>query len=385
VKKKFFNTLLSITLISTLALTFNVINYSTEVQAKVNDTKEEKVFIKHNNASLLKDSNDSLRDDYITIHPVPENFDAINATDKELEYYKFPKRPTDVSKLAKWKKIVSCKWVKPDLIETGLTHSTYNKNTTTSSSAKLNTVTSENDSQWSGYAYTEPCTSIDSDWSLPEVSAASNYIPAAASQWVGLGGYGIPTLVQAGTSGTIDKYGSKDYYFWYELLGTDYSPDTETEIHGISCSPGDDVYTKIKTSVSGSATIVDFYMANFSQNTSTSFTKTLTGLKSELNSAEWICEAPLSSATNSNYNYPITTDTYFKTKIVAFIDSSYMAKNTNTFSDICKAPNLMKISLVNGSTVISEPTAIGSGSRPSLFALLGGNNNSFDVNWKNYK
>ncbi|NFA44627.1 hypothetical protein EXM65_19275, partial [Clostridium botulinum] len=124
-----------------MALTFNFTGYCHKAYAQ--DTPEEKIFIKSNNKLnknqklnkyniLTKDYIDLTFDNaYVTVRPAPENWDPKKATDEELRYYNYPERPKDKSQLEFWEKCVSCKWIKPELVETNIKHSICQNNIST--------------------------------------------------------------------------------------------------------------------------------------------------------------------------------------------------------------------------------------------------------------
>lgn len=385
--KKIFSRLLPIVLMFTLALTFNAVGYSNKVQAKVKDTKEEKVFIKNRDGSISTNK-------YVDIHPIPTDFDATKANDEELEYYNLPKRPKDSKQLEIWKKIVSCKWVKPEFIETDIKHNTYNnyasikENTTTSPAVTIdndNTVntTYSNTSNWAGFVNNQPATSASGMWYVPKVSAPSSYRPASGCQWVGVGGYGTQTLVQTGTEGKVSSSGSTSYYLWYELIGTNYQTPYQVKLDNISCNPGDEICCSVDISINGSNMTASFFLENFTTNMSTSFSITVTQFNNVPNSAEWIAEAPLISGITANY--PLTSDIGSTVKAVQFENGTYQSSNTGTVYGISDSPNLVNVSLVNGTKVLAKPTDLGRGTKPLWLIFTVDYTNCFDVNWLAYK
>jgi hypothetical protein len=70
-------------------------------------------------------------------------------------------------------------------------------------------------SLWSGYvARAHRFTGVSGEWTVPKVKCNST-IGAWASQWIGIGGYNDPRLIQVGTD-TDCLGGQATYYAWYE-------------------------------------------------------------------------------------------------------------------------------------------------------------------------
>lgn len=388
-KKVFLKRIFPATLLLTVALTFNFIGYSNKVQAK--DINNEKVFIQNLDGSI---SNDKFAD----IHSVPENFDATKATDEELKYYHIPARPKDSKKLAIWKKIVSCKWIKPELVEINNKHSVYKKinstpnieNFATTASAvkaeESDTTYYYNNPVWAGYVYNNPCVKVVGDWLVPKVSAPSSAQPAASSQWVGLGGYITKTLVQAGTRGDVSSTGATSYYAWYEIIGTNYKSPYEIKINNLPCKPGDEMYCDVSISISGNNMTANFFISNNTQHISTSFSATVSQFNNVPNSAEWVVEAPQRNGVK--LNYALTTDAILNEATTRFATCSYSTSGIDSGSGsfIKNSTDLINLSLVNGSNVQAKPTEVGTGSWESFIDILFDNNtqSSFNVNWENY-
>ncbi len=142
-------------------------------------------------------------------------------------------------------------------------------------------------SHWSGYLVSldlknrsEGVQGVSGSWIIPSVSISEN--DTFSSIWVGIGGYGETTLIQAGTE-QESVNGHTEYYAWYELL-----PQTITRIHTLNIYPGD----KITTSI----TLLDenktSWLIAINDNTrGTVFQKTVT-YNSSMKCAEWIVERP---------------------------------------------------------------------------------------------
>jgi hypothetical protein len=160
---------------------------------------------------------------------------------------------------------------------------------------------------WSGYIIglgtlqnkSEGVSSITGTWIVPEIKYSENN--TYSSVWVGVGGYGEPSLIQAGTEQHCEN-GRISYYAWYELL-----PATIITITTVEISPGDQVTTSI--------TLVDdvknsWLIALVDQTTGESFQKTVI-YDSTRQTAEWVVERPTVNnqvSTLANFNQATLTD-----------------------------------------------------------------------------
>ena len=160
---------------------------------------------------------------------------------------------------------------------------------------------------WSGYIIglgdlqnkSEGVSSITGTWIVPEIKYSENN--TYSSVWVGVGGYGETSLIQAGTEQHCEN-GRITYFAWYELL-----PATITTITTVEISPGDQITTSI--------TLVDhaknsWLITLVDQTTGESFQKTVT-YDSTRQTAEWIVERPTVNnqiSTLANFNQATLTD-----------------------------------------------------------------------------
>lgn len=360
-------------MLSTLSLTFNFIDYSQKVQAK--EINEEKLFI--------KGSNGSLSDNYVNYRPIPDNWNPLNATNKELEYYNLPKRPSGGDKLKRWEKLVSCKFIKPEIVTTNIQHtSATQKNitaTTQASNDYAGTATSRN---WGGLLRMNPSNFVEGYWSIPSVSKDSSHGDTLdSSQWVGLGGWNEGTLIQAGTDAKIES-SNTTYYPWYELLGTTNSIGStyEQKISNLPCKPGDIMETYVRADVVNNQLVCRIEVANITTMrgavfnvTATSFTKPTT--------AEWIVERPKNN--NTTYPYPMTTDLGTGTKTVRFdLCLDYNADTGEDEGVSLWKTNLYPMTMAQGSNILAKPVTPG-----NLSVKIAGYSmcsNSFNVNWIDY-
>lgn len=163
-------------------------------------------------------------------------------------------------------------------------------------------------SYWSGYIIdlvniqnkTEGVSSITGTWTVPEIAYSENN--TYSSVWVGVGGYGEKTLIQAGTEQHCEN-GRISYFAWYELL-----PATITTVNTLEISPGDVVTTSITLADekrgSWLITIVD-------ETEGRSFHITVDYPQSTRKTAEWIVERPTVNgqvSTLANFNQATLTE-----------------------------------------------------------------------------
>ncbi|MGD6934503.1 MAG: G1 family glutamic endopeptidase [Candidatus Bathyarchaeia archaeon] len=160
--------------------------------------------------------------------------------------------------------------------------------------------------QWSGYIVnldlqnkSDGVSSISASWIVPQITYSVN--DTYSSAWVGIGGYGESSLIQAGTEQHCEN-GKIEYFAWYELL-----PRTIIRISNLDIQPGDKVTTTI-TLVDDAA---DSWLIHVVDETEgRSFQKTVT-YDSTRKSAEWIVERPLVNgqiSTLANFNQATLTD-----------------------------------------------------------------------------
>ncbi len=142
---------------------------------------------------------------------------------------------------------------------------------------------------WSGYIVdlvnvqnkTEAVSSITGTWIVPQIKYSENN--TYSSVWVGVGGYGEESLIQAGTEQHCEN-GQITYFAWYELLPKTITTITTMEIH-----PGDKITTTI--------TLVNEKQNNWlitliDHTSGQNFQKTVT-YNSSQKTAEWVVERPM--------------------------------------------------------------------------------------------
>ncbi len=179
-------------------------------------------------------------------------------------------------------------------------------------------------SHWSGYIVASDIqnrssvvSSVSASWTVPEIKPSEKNMFSGV--WIGIGGYGEDTLIQAGTEQEYIN-GKFVYYAWYELL-----PDYLVRIPNIRVQPGDTVTASISL-INENTNTWSIEIADVTQ--SQRFKKTVIYNSSRL-SAEWIVERPKVNGTFSTLaNFGNVTFTGCK----ATIDSKAGAINNFSYA-----------------------------------------------------
>jgi len=129
--------------------------------------------------------------------------------------------------------------------------------------------------------------SVSGSWVVPEVNPSENN--TFSGIWVGIGGYGEGTLIQAGTEQEYVN-GKAVYYAWYELV-----PDYLIRINGIHVKPTDIIKASINL-VNEYTNTWTITIKDVTRNEQ--FKKTFIYNSSRL-SAEWVVERPKVNGTVS--------------------------------------------------------------------------------------
>ncbi len=165
--------------------------------------------------------------------------------------------------------------------------------------------------QWSGYMVNVSgentsalVTSVSGSWTVPAVNPTENN--TFSSVWIGIGGYGEKTLIQAGTEQEFID-GQARYLAWYELL-----PESLTPIRNMRVQPGDTITASINLVNDN----VDTWLIEVNDITRDQhFEITATYPSSQL-SAEWIVERPnVNNVTSTLANFGNVTLTNCKATI----------------------------------------------------------------------
>ena len=278
-----------------------------------------------------------------TIEAPPAGFDAINASDQDLQYYGFPPRPDQNATpkaYASWVKAIKASKTRivPKLEQTEIFHgpvkqaktpanSTAVENALAATSAASNTSYSYN---WSGYVDFSGATSYGSTsfyyltnvFTVPVAEQAFGACTGGwdyGSAWNGIDGWGSGDVLQAGIE--FDAYCSGGYRSPYYSAWYEWFPYGEVRISGFPIVPGDDIFVEVwhTSSTQGYAYLVNY---NNNQSVTIGFTAPantyLVG-----NSAEWVVERPSvngSLATLTNYIMDPFWDAHAYTEAYAFYD-----------------------------------------------------------------
>lgn len=148
---------------------------------------------------------------------------------------------------------------------------------------------------WSGYAVSAAngsVTSVTGSWIVPASTCAKTSAAEYSSFWVGIDGWTSNSVEQIGTDSDCSK-GTPTYYAWYEF----YPEPSYYAGKLTNLTPGHKMSATVSYNATGgvfTATITDL------NNPSLTFTTTWTPTKAtgtpSRSSAEWIAEAPSSSA-----------------------------------------------------------------------------------------
>jgi len=152
--------------------------------------------------------------------------------------------------------------------------------------------------QWSGYMVasnveidvknrSSVVSSVSGSWTVPDVNPSENN--TFSGIWVGIGGYGEETLIQAGTEQEYVN-GRAVYYMWYELV-----PDYLIRIPNVHVKPNDTITASISL-VNENTNTWTITIKDVTRNEQ--FKKTVIYNSSRL-SAEWVIERPKVNGTVS--------------------------------------------------------------------------------------
>ena len=155
---------------------------------------------------------------------------------------------------------------------------------------------------WSGYVAKGNFAMMQADFVQPTINP-SNPSYTHESTWIGFGGYNSKKLVQTGTAMNTDD-GSKNYYAWYEYLGTSVAYP-EIRFTNIKINARDNIHTYCSFQKANNK--FNAYVANNTNGTSQSVLVTLpVDEYFDDSTAEFINEKPTVSIDNGLTNYGTT-------------------------------------------------------------------------------
>lgn len=231
--------------------------------------------------------------------PLPEKFDPMKATARQLAAYRLPRRPdakTEPQLRKLWDRVMTRTqlWIAPEFEHREhIKHGPARGSGRRAVTARLGAagVSNATSSNWSGAADFSPAGKpygfVGGQWTVPSPNTRTDGA-YYASEWVGIDGWNSNDVLQAGTETQITKIWfitATQVYTWWEWF-----PAGEVKIGNLPVSAGDVMYCLICADTTSHATV---YFSNQSEGVGTRFEitpprgTTLTG-----NVAEWIVERP---------------------------------------------------------------------------------------------
>jgi hypothetical protein len=155
---------------------------------------------------------------------------------------------------------------------------------------------------WSGYVADGPndntYISVHGEWNVPELVACDPGQNTYSAFWVGLDGYSLSDLVQAGTEQNCYDISGRGYFSvysaWTELVPNQSSQNTV----GLSPNPGDYMFTTVWIGNSAGTRMLNggygwFYINDMTQGQWVEFGVALGKTHFNGKTADWIMERPL--------------------------------------------------------------------------------------------
>lgn len=229
--------------------------------------------------------------------PLPDGFDPLTATARQLAAQRLPRRPdarTEPELHALWERTLSRTklWIVPEFeYMERITHGPVRRPAERAAVRIADSVENATSNNWSGATAFSPAkksyTFVGGQWTVPSPNAGANG-SYHASEWVGIDGWDSSDVLQAGTETAVTKFlffETKQVYAWWEWF-----PAGEVKISNLPVSSGDVMYCLICADSSTHATV---YFSNQSTGVGTRFEITApAGTSLVGNVAEWIVERP---------------------------------------------------------------------------------------------
>lgn len=231
--------------------------------------------------------------------PLPEGFDPLTASARQLAAQRLPRRPdarTEPRLARLWERAIGRTrlWIAPEFEHhENISHGPMRVGRALQRRAKAAPVLVSNatSNNWSGAAVFAPANKpyrfVGGQWTVPSPNAPADG-SYYASEWVGIDGWNSNDVLQAGTETQVTKIWfitATQVYTWWEWF-----PAGEVKVSNLPVSPGDVMYCLICADSTTHATVS---FSNQSTGVGTRFDITapsrtaLTG-----NVAEWIVERP---------------------------------------------------------------------------------------------
>lgn len=239
--------------------------------------------------------------------PLPEGFDPLTASARQLVVHRLPRRPdarTEPRLAQLWERVIGRTrlWIPPEFEHReNISHGPLRPTRSGRTRAKVDQlgVSNATSSNWSGAASFAPANKpyrfVGGQWTVPSPNAPNDGT-YYASEWVGIDGWNSSDVLQAGTETQVTKilfFTFSQVYTWWEWF-----PAGEVKITNLPVSPGDVMYCLICADSTTHATVS---FSNQSTGVGTRFDITapsrtaLTG-----NVAEWIVERPTVNGSVAN-------------------------------------------------------------------------------------
>jgi hypothetical protein len=237
--------------------------------------------------------------------PLPEGFDPLTATARQLAAQRLPRRP-DAEKEAGarelWERAVTRTklWITPEFEHhENISHGPARLERAGRRATAAPAVSNATSTNWSGAAVFAPADKpyrfVGGQWTVPSPNSSvdGSYY---ASEWVGIDGWNSKDVLQAGTETQITKIWiitATQVYAWWE-----WYPAGEVKISNLPVSPGDVMYCLICADSTNHATVS---FSNQSTGVGTRFDITPpSGTTLSGNVAEWIVERPTVNGSVAN-------------------------------------------------------------------------------------
>jgi hypothetical protein len=286
----------------------------------------------------------------------PAGFDAVHASDAQLNAFALPPRP-DATKTpdayAKWVRAMSARTrrVMAPLQITNVYHGPVRAPAAAGRIADTSTYTSYN---WSGVVNTNTLSRYNanhsfyylvSDFVIPTATNATcdgtwDY----SSTWDGIDGWNSGDVLQAGTES--DAYCSGGSTNTYYSAWIEWYPYSESRISGFPVAPGDDMFVEVWDV---SSTVGYAYLENISTGQTAEYELTApSGTQLVGNSAEWIVERPsvggslaTLSAYGLDYQSGAAAYNFNFTQYVPGSSTSFLVNMLDNNGDTISAPSLL--------------------------------------------
>jgi hypothetical protein len=294
-----------------------------------------------------------------TIAAPPAGFDALSASDQDLEYHGFPPKPDEVrapKAFASWQKAMKASKNRVTPVLEVTKNFAGPAKLTAGTAATPATGTAANSYNWSGYVNTNGVTKYGStsfyyiigDYVVPIARQAYSKCDGTwdySVTWVGIDGWGSGDVLQAGSEADAYCSGSSTstyYSAWYE-----WYPNGWTRIPSLPIVPGDDLFVEVWST---SSTAGHAYLVNYNTNQCVTINFSApSGTQLVGNSAEWVVERPGVNgglATLANYISDYFSDAYAYNFGYSAVDPGSAGSFPVTMLD-------------NSGNPISYPTALG--------------------------